>query len=411
VGTADGGPPAAAIRRSQMVRLETSRGWVSSRTTQTTTVPPAGYARPRTSFGALEEPRHAEGACGISACRGRSRRTCGQGSGLTGGCLHSGYVNASWLPAGLAASPFHVTRAHEAGVPWWRLREPHLVRPTRSVRAATAPTTVEERARAFQLALPDDMAFSHVTAAQLWGLSLPGGLEDQNQLDVMRPSERNRIRRSGCRGHRGLERRKVATLRGIRLTGLADTWVDLAELSQTPLLLEDLVVLGDEVATRLVGPPEPGTDVADSSVGLAALRAALDGRARPRGARLLSRALQLVRAPVRSHMETRARLMFLRAGFPEPRVNLPVHGRDGGWLLEGDLVWEDAHVVGEYQGRDHASIRRRSYDSSRSVTAGDEGWRVLEIYAEDVYNPPRRRACLARFARELDLELGALTIT
>jgi len=320
-------------------------------------------------------------------------------------------VNASWLPPGFAAAPFHVTRAHEAGVPWWRLREPHLVSPTRSVRTASEPTTIEERARAFQVALPDDMAFSHVTAAQLWGLSLPGALEGQSQLDVMRPSVRNRIRRSGCRGHRGLERREVVRLRGIAVTSLADTWVDLGELGPASLLLEDLVVLGDEVATRLVGPPEPGTDVADSSVGLAALRAALDGRARPRGARLLSQALELVRAPVRSPMETRARLMFLRAGFPEPRVNLPVHGRDGGWLLEGDLVWEDAQVVGEYQGKDHASIRRRSYDSRRSVTAGDEGWRVLEIYAEDVYHPPRRRACLARFARELDLDLAALTIT
>jgi hypothetical protein len=314
------------------------------------------------------------------------------------------------LPPDLAAGPFPVARAHEAGVPWWRLREPHLLSPTRSVRAATEPATLEERARAFQVALPDDMAFSHVTAAQLWGLSLPTALQGEERLDVIRPSTRNRVRRSGCRGHRGLERRKVVRLRGIAVTGLADTWVDLGELGGPALQLDDLVVLGDEVATRLVGPPEAGAEAADPGLGVADLRAVLDGRHRPRGKRLLSQALELVRAPVRSPMETRARLMFVRAGFPEPRVNVPVHGRDGGWLLEGDLVWEEERVVGEYQGRDHASIRRRSYDSNRSATAGEEGWRVLEIYAEDVYNPPRRRACLARFARELDLDLAGLTI-
>ena len=84
--------------------------------------------------------------------------------------------------------------------------------------------------------------------------------------------------------------------------------------------------------------------------------------------------------------------MFVRAGFPEPKVNRDVHGRDGQWLLEGDLVWEAQRVVGEYQGRDHASIRQRSYDADRRAVAGDEDWTVLEIYAADVYQPGRRIA-------------------
>jgi hypothetical protein len=80
-------------------------------------------------------------------------------------------------------------------------------------------------------------------------------------------------------------------------------------------------------------------------------------------------------------METRACLMFHHAGLPQPQVNLAVHGTDGQWLLEGVLVWPGQRVIGEYQGRDHGSIRQRSYDENRRALAEDEGWTVLEIYA------------------------------
>ena len=102
--------------------------------------------------------------------------------------------------------------------------------------------------------------------------------------------------------------------------------------------------------------------------------------------------------------------MFHRAGFPEPELNAVVRDAHGGWLLEGDLVWRKQRVVGEYQGSDHASIRRRSADSSRVTGAEAEGYRVLEIYAEDVYGGARRRACLTRFARALSLDPTDLDI-
>ena len=92
--------------------------------------------------------------------------------------------------------------------------------------------------------------------------------------------------------------------------------------------------------------------------------------------------------------------MFHRAGFPEPELNAVVRDAYGGWLLEGDLVWRKQRVIGEYQGADHASIKRRSADASRATRAEAEDYRILEIYAEDVYRGARRRACLTRFARE-----------
>lgn len=321
-------------------------------------------------------------------------------------------MDRPWLPPELAAGPFSVGAAKATGMPRWRLRPPMLTIPTRSVRAVAQVETPVERARAFWLALPDDVVFSHVTACQVWDLPLPRLLEGQPTVDVIRETTRNRIRRSGCSGHRGLEHRAKERCRGLPVTALADTWVDLGEVLDRGLDLDDLVVVGDQVVTRLAGEPEPRESPAERYArARTVLAKTLAGRVRPRGGSLLTAALELVRAPVRSPMETRARLMFHQAGFPEPQVNVDAHGYGGGWLLEGDLVWPEQRVVGEYQGKDHASITRRSYDADRQAVAGDEGWRVLEIYAEDVYRRPRRTACLRRFARELGLDPTTLTIT
>jgi hypothetical protein len=75
-------------------------------------------------------------------------------------------------------------------------------------------------------------------------------------------------------------------------------------------------------------------------------------------------------------METRSRLMFVDAGFPAPRVNDIVRHRHGGWLLEGDLVWRDKRVVGEYQGGHRADRARRS--AARCFVAWPEPSRWIQ---------------------------------
>ncbi len=302
------------------------------------------------------------------------------------------------LPPELRASPFTVGQARAAGLRHCDLRAHGLHRPTRAVRTVEPPRSLAERARAFAAALPGDVAFSHVTAARLLGLPLPGPLEVDPVLDVMRPTGSAVTRRAGCRGHRGLESREVVVCEGVRVVGQADTWCDLGELLGGALGADDLVVAGDALVGRL------------GTAATSLLAGTLGARTRPRGGRALVDALALVRPGVRSPMESRARLMFVRAGFPEPEVNRPVLDAAGGWLLEGDLVWREQRVVGEYQGADHADRRRRSADAHRAGLARDEDWTVLELWAEDVRVAPRRRTTLRRFARALGLDLSDLRI-
>jgi hypothetical protein len=113
---------------------------------------------------------------------------------------------------------------------------------------------------------------------------------------------------------------------------------------------------------------------------------------------------------VRSPMESRSRLMFVDVGFPEPEVNGHVHSADGEWLAECDLLWRAKRVIGEYQGAVHSGIRARSRDSHRNGLLTDEGWLVLEIFAEDHGDPHRRALMLTRFARALDLDPATLRI-
>ena len=319
-------------------------------------------------------------------------------------------MRASPLPVELGPGPFTTAEAWRLGVPAQRLGRGDLVRPTRGVRALTAPATLVERATAFQAGMPTDRAFSHLTAALLWGLPLPTALEesagaDDAPLHVVAPTSDGCAVRRGVVGHRGLEVRGVATPPGtaLRVVDLADTWCDLGELRRGTLTLHDLVVAGDAAVALLDAR-------AERTVGVRALHAALARRNRPRGAVALRHALTLVRAGVRSPMETRARLMFVDAGFPEPEVNAPLTDAAGEWLAEGDLVWRGPRVVGEYQGEQHADRRRRSSDAFRQALVEAHDWRVKELWAEDLHRGPRRRWTLTSFARALDLDPSTLRI-
>jgi hypothetical protein len=290
------------------------------------------------------------------------------------------------------------------------LRAPGLVVVTHGSRALREPEGLAERARAFLVAMHGEVALSHVSGAQLWGLPLPRALQAQQDLDVICASGAGPVKRAGCIGHRGLGARSIVSRSGVRVTGLADTWVDLGEVVGRGLTLDDLVVAGD-VAARMLERPDSGAR------GVALLSAALGDRVRPRGKVLLTHALPLISPRSKSPMETRARLVFARGGLPAPELNAAIHfdaDREGdgagGWMLEGDFVWRAQRVVAEYQGEHHAAIGQRATDVARRHLAEDEGWTFVELFAGDVYGRAKRIAMLRRLGTALGMDESDLDL-
>lgn len=324
-------------------------------------------------------------------------------------------MQAAPLPEELAAGPFSTARARELGIGAPRLRRGDLEHPTRGAHVHTLPTRLADRALAYSVGMPSGRAFSHATSAVLQLLPLPTFLEEEattGPLHVMANTSDGRTVRKGCVGHRGLERRSTVDIDGVRVVGAADTWVDLGELRRGRLSLDDMVVLGDAVVARI--DHESKLEVPSGSLtspGTRALHEVLHARVRPRGKLLLTQALALIRPRVRSPMETRARLMFVRAGFPEPEPGGVIKDEAGEFLAEGDLVWRRERVIGEYQGADHAEIGRRSIDANRRHLLEDNGWAVRELFAEDVYRRPRRVTTMEAVAQMLGLDPATLMIT
>jgi hypothetical protein len=222
--------------------------------------------------------------------------------------------------------------------------------------------------------MPDSRAFSHATGARLLQIPLPSRLEteaDTGPLHLTGPTGDGRAARPGVVGHRGLESRTVIEAEGVRVVSPADTWCDLAALGRRWVTVDDLVVAGDHIVRAHDEAVRALVRVGSvTSPGVRLLHEALGRRVRPRGKVMMREALTLIRPRVKSPMESRARLMFVRAGFPEPVVNMPIHDEAGEWLAEGDLVWESARLVGEYQGAHHGDIAQRSADSARGHLLG-----------------------------------------
>jgi hypothetical protein len=238
---------------------------------------------------------------------------------------------------------------------------------------------VDEAATAVSLALTGAFAFSHRTAAHLWGLPMPAAWQPGELVDVMR--DITPLRRAGVRGHRGLLTRGTAFVRGLPVTDPVCTWLDLA--SDRSFSVDHLVIAGDAVV---------GHDL-----DLLAVLRERAGLKSGRGRRRLLEAAPLVRAGSESPMETKARLAFASAALPEPELNAEVYAAEGTFLARVDFLWREAGVIVEYEGDHHRTDRRQwENDIARVRLLESLGWKVIRITASDL-RPPR----LARLLDQL----------
>ena len=105
---------------------------------------------------------------------------------------------------------------------------------------------------------------------------------------------------------------------------------------------------------------------------------------RARGVLRLPAALGLVDAGAESPKETWLRLLLIDDGFPRPRTQIPVLGRDGRSRYYLDMGWEEIMLAVEYDGDVHR-LDRRQYvtDMRRAEELRELGWTVVRVVAED----------------------------
>ena len=105
---------------------------------------------------------------------------------------------------------------------------------------------------------------------------------------------------------------------------------------------------------------------------------------RARGLRQLETALKLVDSGAESPKETWLRLLVIRAGYPQPRTQIPVLSPDGSRQYYLDMGWEDVMLAMEYDGDHHRTDRDRfAYEIERAEDIHQVGWTVVRVAARN----------------------------
>jgi len=91
-----------------------------------------------------------------------------------------------------------------------------------------------------------------------------------------------------------------------------------------------------------------------------------------------------------SPMETRLRMLIVRAGLPPPEVQWVVqdeHSRTAVWL---DLAYPEQMIGIEYEGADHTERSSVLRDVGRYTALVDKGWRIFRYTKYEILHFPER---------------------
>jgi very-short-patch-repair endonuclease len=231
-------------------------------------------------------------------------------------------------------------------------------------------------------AMPPRSVIAGLAAARLHGLWLPRvntqPIEVITPGNPRRPRELGHSRRVEVRARRRvLTDDEITVVADVPVTTVARTWCDLAER----ITLPDLIAAGD---CSLRG----RTTIAD-------LTACVDSSAYRRGVRRARVALPLLDERSMSRPESHLRYALVAADLPYPEVNEPVY-IDGEWVGVPDLHYPRARLALEYQGEEHAEIKRMRGDITRELDFEWRDWKVLEFGPREVFGRPDQVASLVR---------------
>ncbi|MEI5584132.1 MULTISPECIES: endonuclease domain-containing protein [unclassified Agromyces] len=286
------------------------------------------------------------------------------------------------LPTEFRHRAFSTDEAHRAGLGDGRLRGGDLHRPFHGVRSTAEATDLADRCRSYLPRLRDGQFFSHETAARLWGVPLPAEEGPWAPLHVSAFAPNRPPRTRGVVGHELRPGTVQVRLRaGLPVAAPASTWLQLGSV----LGVADLVAAADHLALDpvVLDPRDPRPYVAESELA-AALR-----DFRGRGRRALVAALELTRPGAESRPETLLRLLLVRAGLPEPEVNVAVRDAHGRFVARVDLAYPDLRVAVEYDGDHHrTSTLAYEHDIARFDRLHEAGWRVVRVRARGLFRHP-----------------------
>jgi len=290
------------------------------------------------------------------------------------------------LPPSLSGGAFRTSTGRAAGLGRGRLAGPDLARPFHGVREAVVSDPADtdgaaacvRLARSYRPLLRPGDRFSHTTAAHLWPLPLPRGL-DELHVATTRPGCRPRAR--GVVGHE-TTRAAFSVRGGMPVSDPIGLFVELGGL----LGEDDLVAVGD----ALVLDPEV-LDLSDPRpwIALDALRDGVLAHPRTPGLATARRAIELVRVGAESRPESLLRLLLRRAGLPEPELNPVLYGPNGRRLGRFDFVYREARMIIEYDGDQHrTSTLQYERDIRRLERTRDAGWVIVQVRAHGLFLDP-----------------------
>ena len=297
----------------------------------------------------------------------------------------------SRLPGPFEFQPFAVGNALDAGVGPGRLRGPDLGRPfwgvrvpSRSPEAKTVRHALEwdavrdelsrraeVLARSYAPRLKPGQFYSHLTAARLHGIPLPGRLARETDLDVSVISPDRAVRARGIRGHhQDISPMDVVLVANVPASSPARAWIECAAF----LTVEELICAGDYLLWHRQ--PKETRDSLAAAVGRFAGRV---GRSR------IEAALPELSDHADSPPESTLRYRFLRAGLPRPEVNVDLFDSFGVFLARPDLSFLRYRMVIDYEGDHHRTDRAQwRKDLARVPRLESAGWHSTRVSADDL---------------------------
>jgi very-short-patch-repair endonuclease len=289
-------------------------------------------------------------------------------------------------PPQFESEPFTVSDARAAGLTAARLRASDLRAPHRGVRVrGPLADPLLDRLAAYQVRMRPEECFSHVTAAQWYGIPMPRQLETATSVDVSVAAPAFPPQARGVVGHRLSAPILPRVYRGFRCVSPARVWTQLASI----LSHEDLVVAGDFLVRR----KRPLCTLAE-------LRRAIELMGGSRGAKAARLAIRDVRAGTDSPMESRTRLVLVSAGLPEPVIGFTIRDRHGDYLATPDLAYVKERIAIEYEGDIHRSDPRVFADDiERRELLEDVDWLVIRVISSHL--GVRRQFLIDRVRRAL----------